>query len=81
MAIRNEAGEKCTPKDKAKEIVVDSINMNIEKWIDDHPEDIGQMTDRELALVDDQLQKQVRRVYKLLGIEEIEHENGEIEKI
>lgn len=51
MAIRNEAGEKCTPKDKAKEIVVDSINMNIEKWIDDHPEDIGQMTDRELALV------------------------------
>lgn len=80
--IQNEAGEKCTPKDKAKEVMVDSIKLSIEKWIEDHPEDIAQMTDRELDKVNEQLLKLLKRVYKMLGIEELEHEDtGEVEAI
>jgi hypothetical protein len=78
--IVNEAGEKCTPKDKAKEVMVDAIKLSIEKWIEDHPEDISQMTDRELDLLNDQLLKLLKRVYKMLGIEELVVD-GEVENL
>lgn len=79
--IEDSEGNKCTPKEKAKEVIAASIRPSVEKWIESNMDAIEKMTDRELDLLNDQLEKQLRRVYKLLGIEEMVNHAGEVEEL
>jgi len=64
--IKNEAGEKCTPKDLANEILAKCIGLN-DFWIRKHPDAIEALTERELLLLNDQITKQGLRCFKVLG--------------
>jgi hypothetical protein len=64
--IKNEAGEKCTPKDLANEILAKCLGLN-EFWIRRNPDAITDMTERELGMFNDQVAKQAARCFKILG--------------
>lgn len=60
MAIKNSSGEKCTPKQLAKDIVAAAAKAA-------KVDDASDMTEKELAIVNDQLDKVRGRVLKVLG--------------
>ena len=60
MAIKNSSGEKCTPKQLAKELVSAAVKAA-------RVDDASDMTEKELALVNEQLAKVSGRVLKVLG--------------
>lgn len=80
MAIKNEAGEKCSPKDLANEILISCLER-VEHWIEAHPETIEGMTERELGLLNDQILKQSKRCYKILGATEVQYDDGEVAEL
>jgi hypothetical protein len=65
--IRDEQGDKCSAKDLANEILIRCIER-VEFWIKDHQEEVDEMTEREFAMLNDQLQKQSIRCFKILGV-------------
>lgn len=63
MAIKNATGEKCTPKQLAKEAVVNALKgAGIF--------DTSGMTEKEVQLCEEQLEKVKGRVLKILGSKE-----------
>jgi len=56
---------KETPKQKAQEIFRDAVFIAIDYWTENTDNVVG-MTDREKALVQDQMGKIARRLYKML---------------
>jgi hypothetical protein len=79
--ILDHGGDKCSPKRKAQEILAYGIEKKIEEWIDGNPDQLAKMTDRELDLLNEQLEKQLKRVLKLMGIEYLKHEDGQHEEV
>lgn len=69
MTIRNYKGEKLTPNQYAKEVLVDFAQRATEFWgeMGTAQEEIAAMTPRELEQVEAAIEKQAQRVYKLLG--------------
>jgi hypothetical protein len=59
--IKNKKGEKCSPKDLAKEVLVDAV-LNIGSVEGDEGR-----TEKEDALIDEQFKKLSQRVLKVLG--------------
>lgn len=57
--IKNSSGEKCTPKQLAKDLVATAVKATAAEAAD--------MTDKELALVQEQLEKVRGRVLRVLG--------------
>ena len=63
---------RTTPKQKAREILMDNVSIALGYWTEQDSV-VDQMTDGEIELVKAQLQKQADRVAKLLGYEEAWH--------
>lgn len=64
--IQSVDGSRLTPKQKASEILADSISVGLSYWQEkDHYTD--GMTSIEKSKVDDQLKKQADRLVRLLG--------------
>ena len=64
--ITDEDGDKCSPKDLANEILVRCLER-VEFWMEENSERLGDLTERELNLLNDQLSKQAKRCFKILG--------------
>ena len=62
--ITDSKDKKCTPKQKAKEVIIERLH---EAGIEDGSVDSSQMTEKELALVNEQLGKIKTRLLKVLG--------------
>jgi hypothetical protein len=68
MAIKNYNGEKRTPNQFAKEVIVDFAERATEFWGETMlAENVDSMTPRELEQVEAAIEKQAQRVYRLLG--------------
>lgn len=65
--ITDSKSKKCTPKQKAKEVIIERIH---EAGIEDGSVDSGEMTEKELTLVNEQLAKIKARLLKVLGAAE-----------
>lgn len=64
--IRSVDGERLTPKQKAQELILDAIvSVTMYRLSEDDEE----MTEREKALVEEQVVKQKERVEKMFGFE------------
>lgn len=61
--IKNSKGEKCTPKQLAKDLLVTAVKATTLG-------DTSDMTDKEQAVVKEQLDKVTARVLKVLGSQE-----------
>lgn len=65
--IVNEDGEKCSAKELAQDLMLECLTMS-EEWIRRHQEVIEKMTDRELTMLNDQIQKLTKRAAKAMGV-------------
>ena len=68
--IKNNAGERTTPKLLAQEILIDALAVKLEFLGEDTGFD--DLTDREKDIVGDQVVKQVNRIRKMFGWPELE---------
>jgi hypothetical protein len=65
--ITDEDGAKCSAKEMAQEILVRCMEEN-QKWIEDNPDRLLKMTARELAALNDQVEKLFLRAMRVMGI-------------
>lgn len=76
--ITNEVGDKCSAKELAQEVMLECLGR-IEFWLRSNQDRIKDMTDRELTMVNDQLQKLHNRAARAMGIkaEDIDLRNSD----
>lgn len=67
---------KVTPKEKAQEILLQSMQIAFVRMSDAASEDISNMTDREKDLVWKQMDKQMARIEKMFGCEPHSFQRG-----
>ena len=67
--IKFNIGVKCTPKQKAAEIIEREIFFGIESWLE---ENANFYSVKEFKAIEDHLEKYSKRVVKLLGREEFQ---------
>lgn len=67
--IKNDEGQRMTPKQKANQILMDGVSVTLGYWIEKTHVTEG-MTGREREEIQHQMKKQADRVAKLLGYEE-----------
>jgi len=65
--ITDEDGGKCGAKELAQEILTRCMEEN-QKWIEDNPDRLEKMTQRELDALNDQIEKLFVRAMRVMGI-------------
>lgn len=62
----NPVYEKCTPKQKAADLLFDNINHFAYNWVDQNEQDYDGMTEKERTEVENQMENYLERINKIL---------------
>lgn len=66
MAIRNYDGDRLTPKQFAKMVFCRGLEIITDYWYERFDKEYRAMTEREVALVDEQMDKLADRIYRMV---------------